>query len=85
MYKHGVKESRNPVTEEIIALKEEVARLKVENDIKINILVKVHLQELNDLKVEKHQILQDVNSEKELLSATLASKEEDLEQARQKI
>ena len=70
-------------TEDILAFKEEISKLKMENYTKINILVKVHMRELTDLQKVKWILFKDIQSIKESFNVKLETKEEDLTPARQ--
>ena len=61
----------NNTIKDIESLKAEIAILKEENDKKINILVKVHLRELEELNKE-------INTNKEAAAAALEIKDAEL-------
>ena len=50
----------------VLDLKAEIAQINDENDRKVNILVKVHLKELNDLRKENNALKQQIEELKEL-------------------
>ena len=52
-------------SEIVLDLKSEIAKLNDENDRTINILVKVHLKELNDLRKENNVLKQQIEELKE--------------------
>ena len=65
------------LTKEIEILKEEITNLKVENDKKVNSLVKVHLNELDDLKNENVLLRQNLTAMKDSFDATLVKRDEE--------
>lgn len=91
LYNHTMtnKERTNGHSEEtervIASLKSEITLLKKEIDIKVNILVKVHLKELNDLRLEKDNMLNDFNMSRDSINVALASKDNELQKANETI
>ena len=75
LYNHGKKvvhpKEQDNLHKEIDVLKTEFHRLKNENDVKINILTKVHLNEFEDLKRENTTL---PNSRKELKEKLFSNK-----------
>ena len=67
------------MTKQITNLKAEITLMKKENMRKINTLVSVYLKELNDLKLENNNIMQELLRTKHTNDTTLAIKEGDLE------
>ena len=74
-YKHFKEVSKNKekekLQEEVRVLKAEITKIKKDNDIKIIILAKVHLSELEELKQENSKLNKSVND----LRKSLASEE----------
>ena len=75
-YKHNDNATENLQNDDnykdIESLKAEIAMLKEENDKKINILVKVHLRELEELNREKRNNKDAANAALEIKDAELA-------------
>ena len=76
------KERTNEHSEEtergIANLKSKITLLKKEIDIKVNNLVNVHLKELNDLRLEKDNTLNDFQMSRDSFNVALASKDNEL-------
>ena len=71
LYKHNdskeisVRKEIDKCNELVLDLKAEIAQINDENDRKVNILVKVHLKELNDLRKENNVLKQQLEELKE--------------------
>ena len=63
--------------EQVKALKKEIIKLKEDNDTKVNQLVKLHMSELETMKVENAKLRKVIKESKESLGDTLASKDEE--------
>ena len=91
-YKHTKPEPKQNVSEEIKSLiedidtlKKEIVNLKVENDIKINNLVKVQLAELEEIRNENEKLKVNLNLSQESFDVALCSKDVDLDNLRRRI
>jgi hypothetical protein len=72
-------------TREVDELRAEIAKLKEENDIKINLLVKVQYKELEELRNENTSLINHVNVNFRQYEVDLKLKESELKEAIEKI
>ena len=67
------------LTEEIDTLKREIYKLKTENNDKINNLVKIQLQEIEEFRSENNVLKQSLQTNREYINVTLVSKDAEIE------
>ena len=75
---HNHSEEVKSLTEEIDTLKREIDNLKTENNTKINNLVKVQLQELEELRSENNVLKLSLQTSREYINVTLVSKDAEI-------
>ena len=83
-YKHSVVDDNEKIyaiSKQVEQLKADIEKLENENDCKVNILVKVHLKELEDLRNENAVLRKTITKNVENFNVTLASKDSEIQNA----